>query len=265
MAAASRGCFSQLCLRGGLSLPQLGLGTWEPRWPGECRQAVLEALEIGYRLLDLNVPREEEAASAVLASGIPRREVFLLTKLRPQDHADDPGKILGACQASLRRLQTDYLDLYLIQTPRGGHLCSTWRAVLRLRELGLVRAVGVANFGIQHLRGLAEAGLELPEVNQVELHVWWQQRELATFCLQHGVVLMAYSPLGRGRSFGCTPLSRISKTCGWSEAQLCLRWCLQQGYFCVPKSANRRHLGENWAAVTEGSGNFDCAGGSSCA
>eukprot|EP00928_Gymnodinium_smaydae_P046743 TRINITY_DN31161_c0_g1_i1.p1 TRINITY_DN31161_c0_g1~~TRINITY_DN31161_c0_g1_i1.p1 ORF type:complete len:352 (-),score=33.85 TRINITY_DN31161_c0_g1_i1:21-1031(-) len=257
LGQTSAACVPSISLRNGMVVPKLGLGTWEPKEPGDCRRAILAAIGIGYRLFDLNMEREAEAGAAILESGIPRREFCVLTKLRPRDHGN-VHRVFSACQSSLQRLQTDYVDLYLVQNPRGGHLVSTWRAMLELRDAGLVRAVGTSNFGCQQLQGLADAGLEMPQVNQVELHVWWQQQELVDFCRKHGVALMAYAPLGRARLFGKTSLRRVAGARGFTEAELCLAWCLQQGYMCVPKSADLNHLRENWnTAMRASAGAYD--------
>eukprot|EP00747_Dinoflagellata_sp_TGD_P071297 gnl/TRDRNA2_/TRDRNA2_156975_c0_seq1.p1 gnl/TRDRNA2_/TRDRNA2_156975_c0~~gnl/TRDRNA2_/TRDRNA2_156975_c0_seq1.p1 ORF type:complete len:226 (-),score=4.65 gnl/TRDRNA2_/TRDRNA2_156975_c0_seq1:47-724(-) len=144
----------------------------------------------------------------------------------------------------LKRLNVEFVGLYVITSPRGGHLMETWQAMLHVRDRGFTRAVGVCNFGVQHLRGLQTDGLELPAVNQVEFHVWWQQHELVDFCEAHGIVLMAYSSLGRARLFGRKQLSNPAEHLHRTEADLCLRWCLQSGHAVVPKSFNPKHISE---------------------
>lgn len=155
-------------------------------------------------------------------------------------------RVRAALHASLRRLGSEYVDLYLVHNPKGGNILEVWQTMLQLRELGLARAVGVSNFGIAHLEGLREAGLEMPEVNQIELHCWLQQREVVAYHRRHGIATMAYSPLARGKRFG-QGLAGLAHETGHSEAEVAVRWSLQSGHIVIPKSTDPGRIRDNAA------------------
>ncbi|CAJ1358708.1 unnamed protein product [Effrenium voratum] len=232
---------SRLTLRSGLRMPRFGLGTWQAQG-GHCYQAVLEALKVGYRLIDTAqmYGNEAEVGRALQELQIPREEVFIVTKLTGREH----GRVAAghALRESLEKLKLPYVDLFLIHSPRGGLLIETWEAMLHLRDAGLTKAVGVSNFGPQHLRALQALGKELPEVNQIELHCGWHQKETVACCQELGIAVMAYSPLARGKLFG-GPLRQVA----WSgtEAGLCIRWALQKGYVVIPKSVTPERIRSN--------------------
>ncbi|CAJ1401247.1 unnamed protein product [Effrenium voratum] len=232
---------SRLTLRSGLRMPRFGLGTWQAQG-GDCYQAVLEALKVGYRLIDTAqmYGNEAEVGRALQELQIPREEVFIVTKLTGREH----GRVAAghALRESLEKLKLPYVDLFLIHSPRGGLLIETWEAMLHLRDAGLTKAVGVSNFGPQHLRALQALGKELPEVNQIELHCGWHQKETVACCQELGIAVMAYSPLARGKLFG-GPLRQVA----WSgtEAGLCIRWALQKGYVVIPKSVTPERIRSN--------------------
>ena len=171
---------------------------------------------------------------AVRRSGLPRSDIFVVTKLAVSEHGRD--KTRAALAASLERLGLGYVDLYLIHTALGGQLLETWDTMLELRDAGKCRAVGVSNFGVPHLAGLAAAGRELPDVNQVELSCWLQQRPLAEFCASHGIRMMAYSPLAKTWRLEKTRVAELAARAGCSEAQLAIRWSLEQGFITIPST-----------------------------
>jgi len=240
------GFHTTLKLRSGGCLPLLGLGTWQLK--ADCRKAVEAALRCGYRLVDTATVygNEEDVGKGLRGAGIRRQEVFLCTKLPSTCHGSFD-TVRDALASSLSRLGTDYIDLYLVHSPAGGSIIETWEAMLQLRALGLAKAVGVSNFGTQQLQCLAMEGCELPEVNQIELHFALQQRETVAYCKQHGIAVMAYSPLARGRLFGSTALEGIASRRGRTEAEVAIRWCLQKGYVTIPKSKNVARIESNAA------------------
>uniref|UniRef100_A0A7S4WEC8 NADP-dependent oxidoreductase domain-containing protein n=1 Tax=Alexandrium monilatum TaxID=311494 RepID=A0A7S4WEC8_9DINO len=240
---------SSVTLRSGLQVPVLGLGTRQLSSGSECREAVRAALRCGYRLIDTapGYGNEEDVGHGIRAASLKREDVFLVTKLPPADHGD-ADDVEDALRASLKRLGTDYVDLYLVQSPKGGSVIWTWDAMLEMRSKGLARAVGVCNFGAEHLRNLAVTGRELPEVNQVELHFAQQQRALTSHCVSQGIALMAACPLARARLFRTTPpLTELAARKSRGEAELAVRWCLQKGFVTIPKSKDAKRIEANAA------------------
>jgi diketogulonate reductase-like aldo/keto reductase len=238
---------STLPLRGGGKLPVLGLGTWLAAAGGEARCAVAEALRQGYALIDTAAmyQNEAEVGSAIAQSGLPRP--FVVTKLQPQEHGREAA--LAAAARSAAALG-GAPDLYLMHSPSGGRVVETWRAMLEAKAAGTVRACGVSNFGAAQLAALAAAGLEAPEVNQVELHVFLQQRETAAYCAAQGIAVMAFCPLARCKKFGGGgELAAVAAAAGRSEAATMLRWALQRGLCVIPKSTNAARIRENAGAL----------------
>lgn len=234
-------------LRSGLQIPVLGLGTRQLKPGAECRDAVRVALRCGYRLVDTAATygNEQDVGNGIKAAGLRREDIFLIAKLRPSAHGelDD---IEEALRASLRQLGTSYVDLYLIQSPRGGSILETWGAMLELKKMGLARAAGVSNFGIAQLQALIESSHEAPEVNQVEVHFGCQQRELLAYCAHVGIVTIAAAPLSRGRLLGGrTALAALAARRGRAEAELAVRWCMQRGLVAIPKSKNPQRIESN--------------------
>ena len=258
---------TKLTLNDGHLIPQLGLGVWQTRAGSSCEAAVLAALEAGYRHIDTAAMygNEESVGAAIRMSGIPRKNIFVTTKLWNSDH----GNPARALDTSLRKLNLDYVDLYLIHYPVRERRQS-WRALEGLRAEGKARSIGVSNFTIRHLRELLVETKTLPAVNQVEFHPYLYQRDLLDYCAGEGIVIAAYSPLTKGvrlkdpklvavakkystaRTQPAIPrpqlplldkLSRHSET--KSTAQILIRWALQHRLVVIPKSANRRRIFED--------------------
>ncbi|MBG0829912.1 aldo/keto reductase [Planomonospora sp. ID67723] len=234
-------------LNNGVRMPRLGFGVW--RVPGgEAAAAVSAALEAGYRSVDTaKLYRNEEGVGrAIRASGVPREELFVTTKLWNDDHGYDAA--LRAFDASMDRLGLDYLDLYLIHwpVPAQDRYVETWKALERLHAEGRVRAVGVSNFTVETLdRLLGEAGV-VPAVNQIELHPMLPQAELRRYHAERGIVTEAWSPLGQGRGLLAEPvLAKLAAKHGRSPAQVVLRWHLQLGNVVIPKSVTPSRIAEN--------------------
>ena len=227
-------------LASGVLMPLLGLGVW--RVPaGETAQAVAWALEAGYRHVDTAAAygNEEGVGQGLRASGLPRDDVFVTTKLRP-----GRGEPRSQLEASLGRLGLDRVDLYLIHWPGRG-ADALWPHLERLYEEGLARAIGVSNYGSDLLRRTVEAARVPPMVNQVE----WHPRVFSAVELdlhrELGVVLESYSPLGHGRLLGDPALAQIAARVGRTPAQVLVRWCLERGIPTVPKSRSRERIAEN--------------------
>eukprot|EP00966_Prymnesium_polylepis_P237374 5489855-Prymnesium_polylepis.1 len=186
---------------------------------------------------------EDDVGAAIRASGKDRADVFIVSKLRPEDHGRDACR--AAIDLTLTKLGVEQLDLWLMHTPSGGSVLETWQAMLEARDAGKVRAVGVSNFGAAQLEGLKAAGVETPEVNQIELHCWLQQRAVAEYCAGEGIVLMAFCPLARCKQFGRTRLAEMAAARGRTEAELAIRWLMQTGYVTIPKSASPARIVKN--------------------
>jgi len=231
-------------LNSGVEMPILGFGVFQIADLEQCEQAVVDALEVGYRLIDTaaSYGNEEAVGRAIKRSGVPRDEVFVTTKLWLADAGD--GKTRSAFERSCERLQLDYLDLYLIHQPFGD-VYGAWRDMEQLYRDGRVKAIGVSNFTEAHLDGLIGAVDVVPAVNQVEFSPFLYQRELLAACRRHGVQLEAYSPLTRGRRLSDARVTAIAREHGRSPAQVLIRWALQHELVVIPKSVHRARIAEN--------------------
>ncbi len=230
----------------GVTVPALGLGT-SGMTGDECRRAVLEALDLGYRHLDTAqmYDNEDAVGEAVGASDCDREDVFLTTKILPENLAYDD--LLDSFADSLDRLDTGYVDLLLVHAPSDDvPLERSLRAMNELQDDGEVRHVGVSNFDVAETEAAIEAS-ETPVVtNQVKYHPYYPQAELLEFCREADVLLTAYTPLAKGRVFEDERLAEVGARHGKTPAQVALRWLVQQdGVVTIPKSSNSAHLAEN--------------------
>lgn len=250
---------STAALRGGVEIPLLGLGVYQSRPGAQTRQAVEAALALGYRHVDTAraYGNEADVGDAIAASGVPRGEVFVTTKLWNSDHGYDA--TLRACEASLTLLGLEQVDLYLVHWPVQGLRKDTWRAMERLRADGKARAVGVSNYTVRHLEELLGHAREAPAVNQVELHPFLQQRELLAFCRTHGIAVEAYAPLVKARRLDHPVLRGIAAKHGATPAQVLVRWGLQLGLVVLPKSVRPERIRENAAVYGFSLGAADLA------
>jgi diketogulonate reductase-like aldo/keto reductase len=227
-------------LNDGTTLPALGLGTW-PMGDAQAEQAVHDALELGYRLVDTatNYRNETGVGRGVAGSGVPREEIVVTTKLPGRHHGYE--ETLASFEESRARLGLDYVDLYLIHwpLPRVDKYVDSWKAMIKLREDGLVRSIGVSNFTAEHIERLEKETGVLPSVNQIELHPFFPQAELRAFHTGKGVLTESWSPLGRGTDLLDDPvIVRIAETLGVTPGQVVLRWHVQLGAVPIPKSAD---------------------------
>jgi 2,5-diketo-D-gluconate reductase A len=237
-----------IVLNNGVRMPQLGIGVW--RASGcEAADAVAEALRLGYRSIDTAAMygNEPGVGRAVAASGVPREQVFVTTKLNNPDHGYD--QALRAFDASLGRLGFDYVDLYLIHwpQPRQNRYVETWRALEKLYADGRTRAIGVSNFQVAHLRRLIDETDVVPALNQIELHPYLAQGELRAFHAEHGIATEAWSPLAKGGALLRDRLiTALAAKYGRTPAQVVLRWHIQQGNVVIPKSVHAERIAENF-------------------
>jgi diketogulonate reductase-like aldo/keto reductase len=234
-----------LSLNSGAHIPQLGLGVWQTPAGATARQAVLAALQLGYRHVDTAriYGNEADVGAAVRSGAVPREQVFVTTKLWNDDHGYD--KALRAFDASLKRLGVDYVDLYLLHWPVAGKRLDSWRALERLYEEKRARSIGVSNFLVPHLKELLGAAKHVPAVNQIELTPFLQRRDTVALCREHGIVVEAYSPLTHGERLDHPLLEDVARRVGRTVAQVLLRWSLQHGNVVLPKSTKPERIAEN--------------------
>lgn len=238
-------------LHDGTTIPQLGLGVWQIP-DEEVGGVVATAIEVGYRHIDTArvYQNERGVGDGIRRSGIDRDEVFVTTKLWNTDQGFD--STLRACERSLERLGLDSVDLYLIHWPAPAfdRYVESWRALIELQESGLVRSIGVSNFPAGQLDRIIDESGVVPTINQVELHPYFQQRELRAVHERLGIATEAWSPLGQGRELLDDPvLGRIATAHGCTSAQVAIAWQLAVGNVVIPKSANADRIAENFAAA----------------
>jgi 2,5-diketo-D-gluconate reductase A len=235
----------QVTLDNGVPMPVLGFGVYQIP-PEQTEQAVTDALSAGYRHIDTAAAygNEEAVGRALAASGIPRDELFVTTKLWVSDAGEDAAR--RAFETSLQRLGLDHLDLYLIHQPFGDYYGS-WRAMERLQREGLVRAIGVSNFHPDRLVDLIDHNEVLPAVNQIETHPFFQRADYQELMRERGVQIESWGPFAEGRNglFTDPTLSEIGAAHGRSVAQVVLRWLVQRGVVVIPKSVRPERMREN--------------------
>lgn len=230
-------------LADGQEIPVLGLGVWQVPDGQECEDAVRFALQLGYRHIDTAQAYGNEASvgRALAESGVPREQVWITTKFYPG--ATDP---LVNVRESLERLQTSYVDLYIIHWPQGGATWA-WPGMEAAKDHGHARSIGVSNFNVRELDELAKAARIAPAVNQVQFSPFEYRRGLQARCEQAGIALEAYSPLGTGRHLSAPIVAEIAAATGRTPAQVLLRWCLQRNAIVIPKSTHFERIKENGA------------------
>lgn len=234
-------------LNSGTTIPQLGYGVWQVP-DDQARAAVSAALQVGYRSIDTAKIYDNEAGTgaAIAESGIPRGDVFLTTKLWNSDQGYD--NALRAFDASLERLGTDYVDLYLIHwpVPELDEYVASFKALQRIQADGRAKAIGVSNFTVDNLKRLIDETGEVPALNQIELHPRFTQPELRAFHAEYGIATEAWSPLGQGTILEDATIGAIAQAHDVSAAQVILRWHLQLGNVVIPKSVTPARIAANF-------------------
>ncbi|WP_339296939.1 aldo/keto reductase [Paenibacillus sp. FSL R5-0623] len=234
-------------LNNGVKMPIIGFGVYQVPDAEECENAVYEALMAGYRLIDTAAGylNEEAVGRAIKRSGVPREELFITTKLWVQDAGYESAKLAFA--KSLKKLQLEYLDLYLIHQPFGDYY-GAWRAMEDLYREGKIRAIGVSNFLPDRLMDLIVHNEIVPAVNQVETHPFYQQIESTAFMKEQGVQHQSWAPFaeGKGNMFDNEVLASIAEKHNQSVAQVVLRWLVQREVVVIPKSVRKERIVENF-------------------
>jgi diketogulonate reductase-like aldo/keto reductase len=233
-------------LSDGNHMPILGLGVWQVPEGPDCENAVRWALEVGYRHIDTAQAygNEFSVGRGLRDSGIAREDVFITTKFYP-GHKDPYAEL----EASLERLGTDHVDLYIVHWPQGGPTWA-WTGMERALEMGLARSIGVSNFSLAQVDELLAVARVRPVMNQVQLSAFEYRRALLAGSAERGLAVTAYSSLGTGKHLGDSRVADIAQRAGATPAQVLLRWCVQKDTFIIPKSTHRERIEENAGTMT---------------
>lgn len=233
-------------LSNGVKMPQLGYGVYQVT-KEECERCVLDALKVGYRLIDTaqSYFNEEEVGAAIQKSGIKREDIFLTTKVWLEHYGYENAK--ASVLESMEKLQTEYLDLVLLHQPFGDTY-GAWRALEDLHEEGKIRAIGISNFYVDRMVEFVNFNRIKPMVTQMEVHIFNQQKQLKEYADKYGVQLEARAPFGEGRgnTFGNEVIQSIGAKYGKTTAQVMLRWQIQRGIVVIPKSTHYERMEENF-------------------
>lgn len=233
-------------LSNGVKMPILGYGVYQVT-KEECEKCVLDALKVGYRAIDTaqSYFNEEEVGNAIAKSGIPREEIFLTTKVWVEHYGYENAR--KSVEESMRKLKTDYLDLVLLHQPFADAY-GAYRALEEMYEEGKIRAIGISNFYVDRMVDFASFNRIKPMVNQVETHIFNQQRELKEWADKYGIQMEAWAPFGEGRggTFDNPVITGIAEKYGKTPAQIMLRWHIQRGVVVIPKSTHIERMEENF-------------------
>lgn len=232
-------------LANGAEIPYLGLGVYKMTDRDETLEAIEAALDLGYRAIDTAALyyNEEEVGEAIRHSSVPREDLFVTTKVWNSDQGYD--NTLRAFETSLKKLDMDYVDLYLTHWPVEHKYVDTYRAIERLYDEKLIRVTGVSNHHEHHLKTILATCNVAPMVNQIEAHPYLTQEPLRAFCEQQQIAVTAWSPLGRGKVLNDETIIRIADEYNVSPAQIILRWHLQNNVIIIPKSVTASRIKEN--------------------
>ncbi|MBI9050094.1 MAG: aldo/keto reductase [Anaerolineaceae bacterium] len=232
-------------LNNGLKMPWLGFGVFQMKDGQEVENAIKYALETGYRSIDTAsvYGNESGVGKAIRESGIPREDIFLTTKVWNADQREK--RILAAFEDSLKRLETDYVDLYLVHWPVKGCYQETWKEMEKIYQSGRAKAIGVSNFLVHHLEDILPESQVVPAVNQMEFHPFLVQPDLLAFCKKHKIQMEAWSPLMQGKIVSEPVVQKLAEKYQKTPAQITLRWDLQHEVVTIPKSAHEQRITEN--------------------
>lgn len=244
---------NEIRLSNGVNIPQIGIGTWQICDRKLLPELIESAYKCGYRMIDTAAAYGNETGIGIALAKLPndRKEWFLCDKVWNTSRGYD--KVKDACKRSMKKLKTDYLDLYLIHWPASMKLyadwgeinADTWRGMEALYKEGYVRAIGVCNFKIHHLKELEKTAEIMPMVNQIEFHPGMTSQDLVTYCQKTGICVEASSPLGNGQVLQNEILQSIAKSRRRSAAQVCLRYAIERGLVVIPKTVSGQRLLEN--------------------
>jgi 2,5-diketo-D-gluconate reductase A len=238
---------TSVTLNNGLKIPILGFGVFQIADLEACEQSVVDAIEVGYRLIDTaqSYGNEDAAGKAIKRSGVPRDELFITTKLWVSDYGEEKAK--KAFEVSLERLQLDYLDLYLLHQPFGD-VHGSWRALDKLHKEGKIKAIGVSNFYPDRVMDLIMANEVVPAINQIEVNPFYQRYDEQKFLEENKVQTEAWAPFAEGRNnlFQNERLVAIGKKYGKSVGQVVLRWLMQRNIVALAKSTHKERIAENY-------------------
>lgn len=245
MSTQTKANIPDVTLNDGKIMPQLGFGVWQVEGD-DIVPSVKTALEAGYRSLDTAAAygNQPGVGQAIRESGVPREEIFLTTKLWSDKHGD----AMAGIQESLDQMQEEFLDLYLVHWPRPkqGLYVEAWKGLIACRDAGKTRSIGVSNYTQRHLTEIIEATGVTPAVNQIELHPYFQQREMRAFHADHSIITESWSPLGQGGEVLRDPvITTIAEAHGKTPAQVVLRWHMDLGLVTIPKSVTPERIREN--------------------
>ena len=236
---------SKVKLNNGVEMPWLGLGVFLSKDGEEVENAVKVALQNGYRHIDTAAiyKNERGVGNAIIASGIPREEIFLTSKVWNTDQGYKT--TMEAFEMSLEKLQTSYLDLYLVHWPKGQRSVETWKALEEIYEKGRVRAIGISNFLVHHLDAFLPECKIMPAVNQYEFHPELLQPDLLEYCKKRGIQPEAWSPIMKGRVNDIPLMQELAAKYGKNPVQIVLRWDIQKGVVTIPKSVTPERIISN--------------------
>lgn len=234
-----------LTLADGNRMPQEGFGLYKITDEKEAVNAIKWAYETGYRLFDTAqmYENEEFVGEGLRQLSVPRESYFVTTKVSEANQGYDQTK--QSVVSSLKKLGLDYVDLLLIHWPVHQHFFETWRAFEDLKAEGLVRSIGVSNYGMVHLEYLATKAREMPVLDQLEVHPWLTEKPMLKFNAEHNIITQAWSPLGRGKRLDDPVLLKLAAAHGKTPAQIILRWHLQNGIAIIPKSVHQDRIKAN--------------------
>lgn len=240
-------------LAAGIRIPSIGFGTWQLQEGQEAEQAVIQALELGYRHIDTAAAygNEKSVGLGLRKSGIPRDQVFITSKLRNSDHGYEATR--KAFELTMANLCLDYLDLYLIHWPNPVQFrenweesnAESWRAIEKFYREGRIKAIGLSNFRPHHVEALRKTAETEPMVNQIRLCPGDVHKETVDYCFTHDILLEGYSPMGTGKIFLVPEMQALSRKYKKTISQICIRWSLQNRFLPLPKSNSKDHMREN--------------------